>query len=328
MRIFVTGGTGYVGRALCRRLVAEGHEVRALVRSAERARPLAEAGVATFPGDVTDRFSMREGMSGADAVIHAAADLDLTGPAERMEAVNVVGSEQVAALAVKLGVPRFLSVSSVAWFGGSPADGSPATEDTPPQRPLPTRYSETKHRGEQAIRAWAARGLKVVTVYPSLVYGPPGKKEGANALLRQLWLGRFPALVGADRRTSWIFLDDLIEGLVRALDRAPAGAAYLMAGEAASVAEIARRIESLGGAPAPRREISVGAARFALRLATPLLALAGRRPPIPIAQLASLERHWNFDDARARRELDWRPRSLAEGLAETAEKLLRVTDAG
>jgi len=108
MRIFVTGATGYIGRQLCRRLAGEGHEVRALVRPASRTAPLLEAGVALFPGDVTDRASMREGMSGADWVIHAAADLDLDGPPGRMAAVNVGGSENVASLAHKLGVPRFL----------------------------------------------------------------------------------------------------------------------------------------------------------------------------------------------------------------------------
>jgi nucleoside-diphosphate-sugar epimerase len=317
VRIYLTGATGYIGRALCRRLVADGHEVRALVRSAARGRPLVEMGVATFPGDVTDRASLREGMSGADWVIHAAADLDLSGPATRMEAVNVGGSENVASLAHKLGVPRLLSVSSVAYFGGSADDGTPATEATPPRESFPTRYSDTKHRGECAIRAWAERGLDVVTVYPSLVYGPPGKKEGANAILRQLLLGRFPALVGADRLASWIHLDDVVEGILRALTRAAPGAAYLMTGEAVTVRELARTVAEIAGVAAPRREVSVGAARWALRLALPLYRLRGRRPPMPLSQLDSLARHWSFDDARARRELDWRPRRLAEGLPPT-----------
>lgn len=320
MRLFVTGATGYIGRQLCRRLVAGGHEVRALVRTPERARPLTEAGVATFTGDVTDRASMREGMSGADAVIHAAADLDLDGPAERMEAVNVGGSENVASLTWKLGVPRLLSVSSMARFGGSPEDGTPSDERGPLLAP-PTRYSATKRRGEEAIRGWAERGLAVVTVYPSLVYGPPGKKEGANALIRQLWLGRFPVLIGADRRTSWVYLDDLVEGLVAALERGEAGSDYLMTGDVATVRELAGRVAALGGAPAPRRAVSVPVARWGLRLATPFYRLAGRRPPVPIEQLASLGRHWAFDDTRARRELGWSRRSLAEGLPELLPEL-------
>ena len=317
MRIFLTGGSGYIGRALARRLTSEGHEVRALVRPTSRVEPLLEAGVATFPGDITVRASMREGMSGADWVIHAAADLDLTGPAGRMERVNVAGSDNVASLAWKLGVPRFLSVSSVAYFGGSPADGSAATEETVPSTPFPTRYSATKHEGEKVIRGYAARGLSVVTVYPSLVYGPPGKRDGANALLRQIWRGRFPVLIGADQKTSWIFLDDLVDGMVRVLARAEPGSAWLMAGEVATVREVIGKIAALGGAPSPRHELSIATARRLLRLALPFYALVGRRAPMPLSQLASLERHWAFDDRRARAAFDWMPRGLDAGLPPT-----------
>jgi farnesol dehydrogenase len=296
------------------------------VRSTSRVEPLAALGVATFTGDVTDRASMREAMSGADVVVHAAADLDLSGPAERMEAINVGGSDNVASLAWKLGVPRFLSISSVAYFGGSPADGSPGNEDSKPQRPFPTRYSDTKHRGELAVRGYAERGLEVVTVYPSLIYGPPGKKEGANALLRQLWLGRFPVLIGADRKTSWIYLDDLVDGTVRALERAEPGSAYLLGGDIATIAEVARIVSGLGGAAPPEREISVRTATLLLRLVSPLYRLRGRRPPMPLSQLASLRRHWAFDDARARRELDWSWRPLAVGLEATASSLFRDSE--
>src|SRR4029078_10545469 len=98
MRIFITGATGYIGQALCRRFRAEGHEVRALVRPTSRIEPLRALGVATFVGDIADRVSMREGMSGADWVVHAAAELDPSASDERMTATNVTGSENVASL--------------------------------------------------------------------------------------------------------------------------------------------------------------------------------------------------------------------------------------
>jgi nucleoside-diphosphate-sugar epimerase len=317
MRVFLTGGTGYIGRALARRLAAAGHEVRALVRPASDAEPLRRLGIATFTGDVADRVSMREGMSGADWVIHAAAELDLNGPAERMRRTNVQGSENVASLAYKLGVGRFLSVSSMAYYGGSPADGSAAAEDAPLQTPFPTLYSATKHAGEAAIQEWARQGLRVNTVLPSMVYGPPGKKEGGNYLLRGFLKGRFPVLVGADRRMSWIYLDDLVEGMLRVMAKAPPGRGYLMTGEMATVRDLVDRVCALGGVQAPRRNLPVGAARMGLAIAAPLYRLRGRRPPFSAEQLANLERHWNFDDSRARTELDWHPRGLGEGLPPT-----------
>jgi len=324
MRIFLTGATGYIGTALARRLAADGHELRAVVRESSRTDILERLGVATFPGDVTDRFSMREAMSGADWVIHMAAELDPSAPLERMREVNVGGSEAVASLAYKLGVGRLLSVSSMAYFGGSPPDGGLANEETPPHEPFPSAYSLTKHEGELAVRAWAERGLRVNTVYPSLVYGPPGKKMGANWLLRALLKERFPVTVGAGKRTSWVFLDDLVDGMVRLMDRAealPPGRDYLLAGDVATVREVADRVAELGGVRAPRIDLPVGVARFATALTSPLFRLVGKRSPLPSEQLRSLERHWAFDDSRARAELDWRPRTLAEALPPTVAYL-------
>lgn len=324
MRIFLTGGTGYIGRALARRLVESGHEVRALVRPTSNAEPLKQLGppgITTFVGDIADRASMREGMSGADWVIHAAADLDLTGPPERMRTANLQGSENVASLAYKLGVGRFLSVSSMAYWGGSPPDGSTAGEDAPIQQPFPTLYSATKHSGELAIQEWAKKGLRVNTVFPSLVYGPPGKKEGANSILRGFLKGRFPVLVGADRRTAWIYLDDLVEGMLKMMEKAPPGRGYLMTGDITTLRSLADRVCALGGVKAPRLNLPIGAARLGLALSAPYYKMRGFRPPFSSDQLNSLERHWAFDDTRARTELDWHPRSLDEGLPPTVEFL-------
>jgi nucleoside-diphosphate-sugar epimerase len=321
MRLFLTGASGYIGKALCLRLRADGHEVRALVRATSDVRLLHEIGVATFVGDLADRYSMREGMSGADWVVHAAAELDLAATDDQMTGANVTGSENVASLASKLGIPRLLSISSMAAWGGSPADGSPADEDSPPQLPLPTRYCATKAAGEERVQVWARQGLQVNTVYPSLVYGPPGKKQGANTLLRALMLGRFPALIGPDKKTSWIFLDDLVDGIVRVIEQAPPGRGYLMAGEAWTVRELAHRVAAFGGTKPPKIELSVGSARLLFRVAGPLLRLVRRPLPIPLEQLESLDRHWNFSDARARTELGLRPRGLEEGLAITLDYL-------
>lgn len=327
MRIFLTGATGYIGSALCRRLASEGHELRALVRPTSRTDELRALGVATFTGDLADRASMREAMSGADWVVHAAAELDPASPERRMETANVAGSENVASLALKLGVPRFLSVSSIAYFGGSPPDGSLATEESPLQQPFPTTYSATKHAGQKVIAGYAARGLRLNTVYPSLVYGPPGKKGGANVMLKNLAKGRFPALIGADRKASWVYLADLVDGIVRVMEKAPPGRDYLLTGDVATVRQLADAVCAEAGIAPPRRELSPAFARAALTVAVPLMRLVGRRPPIPPRQIASLARHWAFDDARARRELGWQPRTLAEGLPPTVEFLLRQQSA-
>ncbi len=323
MRIFLTGATGYLGGALARRLAADGHEVRALVRPGRDLQALVNAGVTPCTGDIADRASMREGMSGADWVIHAAAYVELEGPREAMERVNVQGSENVASLAHKLGVGRFLSVSSIAQFGGSPEDGSAGHESSPVLRPFPSLYSETKHAGQERIRQWTRQGLALNTVFPSLIYGPPGKRLGSNAVLRTMALGRFPALVGGDRKTSWVFLDDVVEAMLRIVTQAPAGRDYVLAGEITTVRDLTHQVCRLAGVKPPRLELPLALARAAVALGAPLAKLFGARPPLTPGQLASLSRHWAFDDTRARQELGWAPRPLAEGLPPTVEFLLR-----
>lgn len=322
MRICLTGATGYLGGGLARALVAGGHELRCVVRDPARAGDLERLGAVCLRGDIADRYSLREAMSGCDWVVHAAAVVGQGRPPEEMERVNVAGSENVASLAYKLGVGRFLSISSVAFFGGSARDGSASDERAPVLTPLPTPYADTKHRGERAIRGWEERGLALNTVYPSLVYGPPGKAEGANAFLAGLARGGYPVVVAGDRITTWVHVDDVVDGVLRVLDRAPSGRDYLLAGEAIRIADLARRVARIAGVPPPRVRVPLAAARFAVALATPILAFAGRRPPATREQLRNLERHWNFDDRRAREELGWRPRGLEEGLRETVSHLL------
>jgi len=328
MRIFVTGGTGYIGSQLCRRLAEEGHEVRALVRATSDTSTLEAIGARVFVGDVTDRYSMREGMSGADWVIHAAAELDFGAPTDRIEGANVVGSENVASLAYKLGVGRTLLLSSIAAFGSSPADGSAAAEDAPVELPFPSAYGATKRAGELAFAAWAERGLRLNIVYPSLVYGPPGRRGGLNAILSLVVRGRLPAIIGGGQITRWVFLEDLVDGLIAVMDRAEPGKNYLMTGDAAPLGEVVERAAGLAGIDPPRRRMSVGRAKLIGRLLNPLFTLRGKRPPINLAQLESLRRHWNFDDAKARGELGWASRPLDAGLPETVRYLLSEASRG
>lgn len=315
-RVFLTGATGYIGGRLAERLSQKGHRVVALVRPSSDTRRLDRLGVVTSEGDITDRYSLRPGMSGADWVIHAAADLDMTGPPERMKRVNVGGTENVASLAYKLGVGRFLSVSSIARWGGSPPDGSLADEDADHYEP-PSLYSTTKADAERAVQGWAEKGLRANAVFPSLVYGPPGKRSGTNALLGMIVRRKVPFLVGGDRRMSWIHLDDVVDGILAVMERAEPGEDYILAGEVATLREVAERVCELAGTRAPRLDLPLPLARAAFALGRGIDRLRGRRPKVGPDQLRSLTRHWAFDDARARRELGWTPRSLAEGLPET-----------
>lgn len=317
MRILLTGGTGYLGGAMARRLAAAGHRLFCLVRDPRRAGELERLGAELAPGDVTDRESMRRPMERVDRVIHAAAVVGQEESAAAMDRVNREGTERVASLAHELGVGGLLHVSSVAAFGGSPPDGSPADEDSPPQLPLPTPYAVSKRAADLAVDAWEERGLAVDRIYPSLVYGPPGKPAGANAMLAGVARGSYPAIVAGDRITSWVFVDDVAEAVARMLDGPAAGRRYLLAGEAVRIEALVGMVAALAGRRPPRVRLPLPLARLGAALTAPLFRLVGRQPPLSPRQVRTVERHWHFDDRRARDELGWRPRPLDEGLPPT-----------
>ena len=110
-------------------------------------------------------------------------------------------------------------------------------------------------------------------------------------------------------------------GMTRVMTRAEPGANYLMTGDAAPIGEVIEAAARLAGVEAPKRRMSVGWAKLIGRVLNPLYTRRGKPAPINLSQLESLRRPWNFDDRKARAELDWRPRTLAEGLPETVRYL-------
>lgn len=323
MRVYLTGGTGYIGGVLARRLVERRHEVTSLVRATSDRSALESLGVRCVDGDLGEAASLGPGIEGADWIVHAAAELDFTASEERMRRVNVEGSGAVAQRASELGVGRLLNVSSMAVLGGSPADGSAGDESSPRIEPLPTKYARTKLGGERAIDAWATRPdseLAVIHVHPTLVYGPPGKSKGSNAMLRHMARGSLPVVIGADRWLTWIHVDDVVEAIVRMLEGAPPRSRYLLAGDAMRLGDLVRRVAELAGVSSPRLALSPGVAKWALRLLSSFVK--GRRLAVARENLDNLKRHWRFSDRAARHDLDWAPRTLEQSLPAIVEWIL------
>ena len=326
VRIYLTGGSGYIGGALAKRLVEAGHDLTCLVRATSDRSTLEEIGVSCVEGDLLAPRSLGEGLEGADWVVHAAAELDFRASEERMREINVTGSEAVAERALELGVPRFLNISSMAAFGGSPANGTPGDEDSAVIEPLPSKYARSKLAGAQALDRLAERSnrrLRLVHVYPSLVYGPPGKARGSNSMLRQMVQGGLPVVIGADRWLTWVHVDDVVDGIARLLQGRGSEARYLLAGDPIRIGSLIERVSGLAGIRPPRVKLSPGMAKLALRC----LGRLARRKGLLVARenLDNLARHWHFSDRRARQDLDWSPRSLEESLPEIVRWMKRTS---
>jgi dihydroflavonol-4-reductase len=240
MRVFLTGGTGFIGRALTRTLRAQGWQVTALVRrpSSAEAQELAALGAELAAGDVTDRESMRVPMRGADAVIHNAGIYAFgVTPAEqqRMHAVNVTGTEHTLGLAHELGVPRIVHVSSVVAFGPT---GNRVADETFQRQVAPASpYEQTKTDAHMIAERLQAAGAPVVIVCPASVIGP-GDHASVGHLIRLYVRGMLPPLLYGTARQTFVHVDDLAEAMMLATVRGQVGASYMLASGVLSVPEM------------------------------------------------------------------------------------------
>ena len=324
MRLLLTGATGFLGKRLAARLARE-HDVRLLVRPSSSRAGL-PAGVEIAPGDVTDRASLERALAGRDAAVHAAALVKISAPRAEFERVNVGGLDNLLAAAAAAGVGRLLYVSSFIALGPSElGPGGLLDESAEPLRAGRERawindYERTKSLSDAAARRAIAGGAPLVVVYPGVIYGPGELTEGNIVCRRLLDLAhrRLPALVGrAERRWNYVFVEDVAEGIARALERAPAGSRYVLGGENVTQGEFYRLAGELGGFRVPRLRMPDVVAKSAGALMKLAARLTGGVPKLT-PDLVEIYRHdWAYDSARAARELDYRPRSLARGLDET-----------
>ncbi len=308
--ILVTGATGNVGHPIARRLAAEGHRVRALVRDPERARGLLPEGVEAVPGDVTDAESVRAAVRGCDVVYHAAG---LPEQWRRDTAdftrVNVDGTRNVAEAALAAGVRRFVYTSTIdvfAWHRGVPFDESVLAAE-----PKGTPYERSKQEADRLVAALQGRGLPAVFVHPAAVYGPTPVLTGANALLADLARGKLPMLLPGGM--PLVYSDDVAAGHILAAGAAP-GSRYILSDAYRTLSEMAEAVaREVAGAKAPR--VMPGAFAHAVSLAGEALArLTGKPPLIPRGGLYFVESHAVPDDSRARAELGWTATSFERGL--------------
>ena len=313
--ILVTGATGTVGHPIAARLVADGHRVRALVRSLERARPLLPEGVEAVPGDVTDLASVREAVDGCELVYHAAGlpEQWRLDPGD-FTRVNVEGTRNVVSAARDAGVARLVYTSTIDVFRWTP--GEPFDESVLDPEPRPTYYERSKQEADRIVTRACEQGLSAVFLHPSAVYGPaPALAAGLNDLIARLARGEIPMLLPSGMPV--VYSEAVAEGHLRAAAEAPDGARYILSGPYYTLEEIARPVaRHVPGAKVPR-VMPLALAR-ALSVAGERLARLTRRPPlIPRGALHFLESHAVPVSRRAQEELGWSDAGFDEGLERT-----------
>ena len=325
--MFVTGGTGFVGGQLVAKLLERGRTVRALARPAGARHGDGAPGPEWVPGDVLDRDSLRRGMEGCDEVFHLAAYArNWAKEPSTFFRVNVDGARNVFDAAAQAGVRRTVYTSTVVVFGPTPP-GVVGDEEMPRATPrFFTEYEESKAVAEKDALERASRGVPVVIVHPTRLYGPGPLTEGnsVSLMIDQYDRGRFPALLdGGGNVGNYAFVDDVVEGHLLAMEKGKVGERYLLGGENASLKSLFSLVSELTG----RSHLQVNLPRALALLYAGLekrkAEWLGIYPKVTPGWVETFLEDWAFTSAKAERELGYRVTPLREGLRLTLEWLHR-----
>jgi dihydroflavonol-4-reductase len=328
VKVFVTGGTGFIGGAVVRQLRARGDEVVCLVRNPEKGKEAAELGCEIAAGDLGDERAIRAGMEGCDAVIHAAAVYEVGIPASQrpaMKEANVGGTERVLGAALALKIPKVVYVSTVGVFGNTHGKVVDESYEHPAQE-FTSCYEQTKWEAHQVAKRLIGEGLPCVIVQPGGVYGP-GDTSSIAVMLNEFLKGRMVAIPFPDLGICLSHVEDIAAGILLGLDKGKAGEAYVISGPVTTVREAIGVVAEISGRKAPKRALPTGL----LKALTPIGPVVGKmmgQPPNLRELISSADgvTFWaSYDKAKA--ELGYVPRGLEDGLRATLEAEGRVSPA-
>jgi nucleoside-diphosphate-sugar epimerase len=316
LRVFLTGATGFIGGFVAGKLRERGDEVAALVRSPDRARELARLGCELVEGDLSDAAAIRRGVQGCDAVIHGAALYKVGLPKSQQGAMwdaNVGGSERVFDAAIEAGVARIVYVSTIMVFGNTHGQVIDETYERPASEPFMSCYEETKHRSHQVALERIAAGAPIVMVMPGGVYGP-GDQSDVASMINQARTGKLKAKVFPEFGGTYVYVEDVAEGVLLALDRGEVGEAYLLGGERSTLGTLLDSAARLAGRRPPRMTLP-GAALTAMAPLGPVIGPLMGFPPNMREAIRSTRdtTYWARDD-KAQERLGYRGRDLDTGL--------------
>ncbi len=337
-KIFVTGSTGFIGTRLVAALTDRGHSVRALSRrenpepppgwEGEDEGPLQHDLVELVRGDVTDRESLARGMEGCTYVFHLAGYAKNWARSRKTyHDVNVEGVRNVLDAAGKSGIKRVVGTSTIATLGPT-LRGAVGNEDMPRiNERFFTDYEETKTLGERLMIERAKEGFPVVVVNPTRVYGP-GHLTEANSLARLIDdydRGKFPVLLnGGVNVGNYVFVDDVVQGHLLAMEKGRIGDRYILGGKNVSLKEFFHTVDEISGKrhfQIPIWWLSPMVFAYFMKFRATLF---GIYPQITPGWIRTYTTEANFSSDKAVSELGYEPTPLREGIRITYEWLMRI----
>jgi farnesol dehydrogenase len=319
--ILVTGATGFLGQALVMRLAKDGNRVHALYRSEEKIRGWEHENIHFFKGTLGDFQSIERAIEGCRQVYHLAASVSVwTRDPARIYDENIGGTENVLESAMKQGVDKLVYTSTAGVLG--PSDGEMNTEDKQFSGTHFTHYDRSKARSEQKILEYVSRGLQAVIVNPTRIYGPGNLSKG-NALtgiIDRYLRGKWKIIPGDGSNIgNYVFIDDVVNCHIQAMDRGRTGERYLAGGSNLSFNEFFKILARISGVEHHLFKMPSGLMMMITGGFLGLAHLTGWEPPITPAYVRRYTHDWAVSCEKAKKELDYRPIHIEEGLKRTVE---------
>lgn len=299
-RVFVTGGSGFIGGALLQQLGERGDEVAGLARSDAAARKVSQRGAEVVRGHVLEEDVLAKGMEGCQLAFHVAGvNSHCPEDPEAMMRVNVEGAATAVRAAARAGVRRLVYTSSAASVGE--AEGTVGREDSPHRGSYLSVYDRSKHEGEAAVFAAAKElGIEVVAVNPSSVQGP-GRSSGNGKIAIDYVNGKLPVFV--DTHVSVVDIADCVRGHLLAAQRGRPGERYVLNGATLTSQEALEIVAGLSGVHERVRIVPASVARTAAAVAESAYRVRGRTPSLCRARVRTILHGHRYDGSRASREL-------------------------
>ena len=315
MTVAITGASGHIGANLVRALIAKGYPTRCLVHV--NCRAIDGLDVEKVNGDILDVESLCRAFQGVDVVYHLAATISLSmSDWPQLEAINVNGTRNVVEACLRTGVRRLVHFSSIHAFQREPLD-RPVDETNPLVNSLKyAPYDRSKAAGTRAARQGIARGLDAVIIHPTAVIGPHDYQPSylGEAIL-MIAEGTLPALVPGGY--DWVDARDVAAGAITAAEKAPKGAAYLLAGQWVSMCDMAAMIAEIMGISGSKFVCPLWLAHTGALYFRLTSKMTGKRPLYTSMSLKALQDNKNVSHEKANRELGFNPRPFRETLVDT-----------
>ena len=318
MKVFVTGGTGFVGANLVRLLLQEGFEIRALVRPESRLDNLNPLDVEIVRGDLTDE-NLAESMRGCQAVFHVAAHYSLwQRDRDLLYRSNVLGTRNIFAAARNAGCDRIVYTSSVAAIGIDPT-GKPTSEQyqSPPDK-LIGHYKQSKYWAEQEAHRAIAAGQEIVIVNPSTPIGAYDiKPTPTGDIILRFLQRRMPAYTKTG--LNFVHVQDVAWGHLLALKKGKTGERYILGHENLSLKQLLDQLSQITQLPAPSRSIPIWIPLSVAWIDEQVLTRLGKTPSIPIDGVRMSAQPMYYDASKAVRELGLPQTPISQALKDAVD---------